>query len=76
MTTTAARYHHVRKQNHLGRCNTAQQKHACKEQNVLAQVIHAVQAGHKLYAISFHDASCTLRSLIFADYSFAAEKEG
>ncbi len=69
MTTTAERYHHVRKQNYSGRLNTAKQKHNCKELYVLAQVIHAVQAGYKLYAISFHDASCTLRSLIFADYS-------
>ena len=37
--------------------------------NMINRIIAAVQAGHKLYVLRYHDASDHVRSMIFADYT-------
>lgn len=75
MTATVVR-HHARnrynrnaQQTRMGRRKAEEQRKQPYTTGMISRIIAAVQDGHKVYVIRYHDASDNVRSMIYVDYT-------
>ena len=76
MMTTVVRRSHTRYQVNRNAQQTKMGKRKAEEHHaqsytasIISRIITAVQAGHTLYMLRYHDASDHMRSMIYADYT-------
>ena len=75
MTATVVRRSHTRyqanrnSQTRTGKRKAEEHREQMYTVNMINRIIAAVQAGHKVYVLRYHDASDHVRSMIYADYT-------
>ena len=56
-------------QTHTGKRKAEEHRSQPYTASMISRIITAVQEGHKLYVLRYHDASDHVRSMIYADYT-------